>query len=251
MREIRKLAALVLTLAAACNGSLKAGPMRPHRLVVPISFFLLLAASCGGGGTEDATPTPTCTTVTPGPDGSLTPTPTPCLVGATGAPPSAEPTGGPVGESWKGTTNITSSAVWPGAGTCRDGWELEFMFGVGSDGTIEGQGTGELTSAPTCPFPITSPSWDHVEIQVLGEETAGGFSLRFALVSFEPAAGATYAGFVAMFGGGTLPLVGSPVAVAVSGTSGTGQGMWQIGSAAETASGKVEVTCVNCEVAVG
>jgi hypothetical protein len=113
---------------------------------------------------------------------------------------------------------------------------------VGPDGTIAGQGTGELTSAPTCPFPITSPSWDHVEIQVLGEETASGFSLRFALVSFEPADGATYAGFVSMFGGGTLPLVGSPVVVAVTGTSGTGQGVWQIESAAESASGTVEVS---------
>jgi hypothetical protein len=211
-----------------------------HRFVVAISL-VLLAASCGGGGTEEAAPSP-CATVTPGPDGSPTPTPTPCLVGATGAPPSGEPTDEPVGESWKGTANVTSAAVWPGAGTCRDGWELEFTFGVGSDGTIAGQGTGELTSAPTCPFPITSPSWDHVEIQVLGEETASGFSLRFALVSFEPADGATYAGFVSMFGGGTLPLVGSPVVVAVTGTSGTGQGVWQIESAAESASGTVEVS---------
>lgn len=225
--------------------------MRLHRFVVAISLFLLLAASCGGGGTEEATPTPTCTTVTPGPDGSPTPTPTPCLVGATGAPPTAEPTGEPVGESWKGTANVTSSAVWPDAGTCRDGWALEFTFGVGSDGTIDGQGTGGLTSAPTCPFPITIPSWDHVEIQVLGEETAGGFSLRFALVSFEPADGATYAGFHSMFGGGSLPLVGSPVVVAVSGTSGTGQGMWQIEASASSANGTITIECVTCEEAVG
>ncbi|MGQ0669418.1 MAG: hypothetical protein ACT4PO_07065 [Actinomycetota bacterium] len=102
--------------------------MRLHRFVVAISLFLLLAVSCGGGGTEEATPTPTCTTITPGPDGSPTPTPTPCLVGATGAPPSAEPTGEPVGESWKGTANVSSSAVYPDAAssTCRDdGWELE------------------------------------------------------------------------------------------------------------------------------
>ena len=213
------------------------------RLAVAISL-VLLAASCGGGGgtgTEEATPSP-CVTVTPGSDGSPTPTPTPCpVIDATGSP-SAEPTDEPTGESWKGTANVTTSAVWPGAGTCRDGWELEFTFGVGSDGTIEGQGTGELTSAPTCPFPITSPSWDHVEIQVLGEEIGGGFSLRFALVSFEPADGATYAGFVSMFGGGTLPLVGSPVVVAVTGTSGTGEGMWQIEAAAESASGTVEVS---------
>lgn len=235
---------------------LEAGAMRLHRFVVAISLFLLLAASCGGGGTEEATPTPTCTTVTPGPDGSPTPTPTPCLVGATGAPPTAEPTGEPVGESWKGTANVTSSAVYPeGGGTCRDGWELEFTFVASAEGTINGQGTAELTSTPTCPFPITSPSWKHVEYQVLGEETAGGFTLRFALGAWEPADGANWAGFSSMFGLPALPSGGPPVVVAVSGTSGTGQGMWQFQSgtppATYSANGTITLECVSCEEAVG
>ncbi len=231
--------------------------MRLHRFVVAISLFLLLAAGCGGGGTEEATPTPTCTTVTPGPDGSPTPTPTPCLVGATGAPPSAEPTGEPVGESWKGTANVTSSAVYPeGGGTCRDGWELEFTFVASPEGTIDGQGTAELTSGPTCPFPINDvPSVAHVEYQVLGEETSGGFSLRFALATSGFAYGATLAGFFSIFSVPASPSGGPPVAVAVSGTSGTGQGMWQFQSgtppATYSANGTITLECVSCEEAAG
>lgn len=160
------------------------------------------------------------------------------------------------GEVWKGTANVTSSVVvYTGGGTCRDGWELEFTFVASAEGTIDGQGTAELTSAPTCPFPITSPSWNHVEYQVLGEETAGGFSLPFALGAWEPADGANWAGFSSMFGLPALPSGGLPVAVAVWGTSGTGQGVWQFQSgtpsATYSANGTITLECVNCEEAVG
>ncbi len=192
----------------------------------------------------------------PGPDGSPTPTSTPCVVGATEAPPTAEPTAAPVGETWKGAALINSSAVNPNAdnSTCRDGRELEFAFVTRTEGTIEGQGTAELTSAPTCPFPISSPSWKHVEYQVLGEEDGGGFSLRFALVGFEPADGTTWAGFTSMFGIPRMPSGGPPVAVAVSGTIGTGQGAWQVESgtppATYEANGTIRLECVTCEEAV-
>jgi hypothetical protein len=219
-----------------------------HRIVIAISL-VLLAASCGGGGTEVATPSP-CTTVTPGPDGSPTPTPTPCpVVDATGEP-SAEPTGELVGESWEGTATIASSAVYPeGSATCEDGWELEFTFVATVEGTIGGEGTAEQSSGPTCPFPI-GPSLTHYEYQVLGEETAGGFSIRFALGTFGPAGGAEYAGFVSMFGFPAPPSGGPPVSVAVSGTSGTGQGAWQFESgnppATYSANGTITIECVTC-----
>jgi len=123
---------------------LKEGAMRPHRLVVAISFFLLLAASCGGDGTEEATPTPTCTTVTPGPDGSLTPTPTPCLVGATEAPPTPEPTDEPVGEVWEGTTSSIVTADGPG-GPCGNPVRIQgtVQLLVAGDGSVTG--TYDLT----------------------------------------------------------------------------------------------------------
>lgn len=163
------------------------------------------------------------------------------------------------GETWKGTANITSSAVYPDGSTCRDGWKLEFTFGVSPEGTIEGQGTAELTSGPTCPFPIIVPSFEQLEYQVLGEETAGGFSLRFAQAHFELAPGATNAGFFSMFqfdNTGQSPSGGPPVFVAVSGTSGTGQGMWQFQSgitpqATYSANGTITIECVTCEEAVG
>jgi hypothetical protein len=230
---------------------IEAAATRRHRFVVAISL-VLLAASCGGGGTEEATPSP-CATVAPGPDGSPTPTPIPCPADAGGAP-SAEPTGELVGESWEGTATIASSAVYPeGSATCEDGWELEFTFGATAEGTIDGQGTGELTTPPTCSFPINDvPTVAHVEYQVLGEETAGGFSLRFALAtSGFPNAGATLAGFFSIFSVPASPSGGPPVSVAVSGTSGTGQGAWQYESgnppATYSANGTIRIECVTCE----
>jgi hypothetical protein len=159
-------------------------------------------------------------------------------------------------QCWEGTANIASSAVYPeGSATCEDGWELEFTFVASTEGTIDGQGTAELTSGPTCPFPI-GPSLEHHEYRVLGEETAGGFSIRFALGNFGPAGGAEYAGFSSMFGNPAPPSGGSPVSVAVSGTSGTGEGRWQFESgnppATYSANGTITIECVaSCEEAVG
>jgi hypothetical protein len=171
------------------------------------------------------------------------------------------------GKVWKGKARVTSSVVYPGPAspTYRDGWELEFTFVVGSDGTIEGQGTAELTSAPTCspigwcppPAMVASSSLTHIEYQVLGEETEAGFSLRFGRVRFDESIHkATVAGFASMFGAGwRSPSGGTPVFVAVSGTSGTGQGMWQFRSgnppATYSANGKITLECVTCEEPVG
>jgi hypothetical protein len=223
---------------------LEAAAMRRHRFVVAISL-VLLAASCGGGGTEVARPSP-CTTVSPGPDGSPTPTPTPCPADAGGAP-SAEPTGELVGETWEGTADVTSLVVYPGPdATCQDGWLLEFTFVASAEGTVEGQGTGDLTTPPTCSFPIDASSvMTHVDYQVLGEETAGGFSLRFALLEIN--AGAQLAGFFSIFDVPASPTGGAPVSVAVSGTSGTGQGTWQFESTATySANGTITIECVTC-----
>jgi hypothetical protein len=160
------------------------------------------------------------------------------------------------GEVWEGSANITSSAVYPeGSGSCQDGWELDFTFGVSDEGTIEGQGKADLTSGPTCPFPV-GPSYELYEYRVLGEETVGGFSIRFALETFGPAGGAEYAGFVSMFGFPAPPSGGPPVSVAVSGTSGTGQGSWRFESgnppATYSAKGKITIECVaSCEESAG
>lgn len=159
-------------------------------------------------------------------------------------------------QCWKGTANIASSAVYPeGSGSCQDGWELDFTFGVSDEGTIEGQGKADLTSGPTCPFPV-GPSYELYEYRVLGEETVGGFSIRFALETFGPVGGAEYAGFVSMFGFPAPPSGGPPVSVAVSGTSGTGQGSWRFESgnppATYSAKGKITIECVaSCEESAG
>ena len=152
---------------------------------------------------------------------------------------------------WKGTAVVTSTAVYPqGGGTCRDGWKLDFAFTESAEGTIDGQGTAELTSGPTCPFPINDvPSAAHVEYQVLGEKTAGGFSIRFALAAPGFSNGATLAGFFSIFDVPASPSGGPPVAIAVSGTSGTGEGTWQYLSevpppAVYSAEGTLQVTCV-------
>jgi hypothetical protein len=170
----------------------------------------------------------------------------------------ARDAGNALPECWKGSAKITSSAVYPDAAsnTCRDGWKVEFAFAASPEGTIDGQGTAELTSGPTCPFPTTGvQSWEHVEFRVLGEETSGGFSLRFALGAWKPADGATLAGFGSMFGNPALPSGGPPVVVAVSGTSGVGEGMWQFQSgnppAAYSANGTIAIECATCEEAVG
>lgn len=80
-------------------------------------------------------------------------------------------------------------------------------------------------------------------------------SLRFALVGWEPADGAEYAGFVSMFGLPALPSGGPQVAVVVAGSSGTGQGMWQFQSGnppvTYSANGTITIECVTCEDAVG
>jgi hypothetical protein len=209
---------------------------RRHRFVVAISL-VLLAASCGGGETELATPSP-CTTVAPGPDGS--PTPTPCPADEDGAPGA-----GAAGESWKGTApNVATSSRNPEA-SCRDSWELEFTFVVSAEGTIDGHGTADLTSTPTCNFPIDPiPFIDHHEYQVSGEETADGFSIRFGpLLSKEPADGTEVGGLPSIYADET------PVELTVSGSSGTGQGMWrfQSGVATLTADGTVTLECVSCE----
>ena len=122
----------------------------------------LLAASCGGAGSEKATPSP-CATVTPGSDGSPTPTPTPCPA-----------VGAETREVWTGTApNSATSSRNPEA-ACQDSWELEFTFEVSADGTIAGEGTADLTSEPTCNFPIDPVPWiDHHEYSVSGQETAG------------------------------------------------------------------------------
>ena len=231
----------------------EAAATRRHRFVVAISL-IVLAASCGGSGTEVATPSP-CVTVTPGSDGSPTSTPTPCPAGALGAEPTAEPGVAPAGESWQGTADLTSLVVYPGPdATCQDGWVLEFTFVASAEGTIEGQGTGDLTTPPTCSFPINDvPSIAHVEYQVLGEETAGGFSIRFALATSGFTQGATLAGFFSIFSVPASPTGGPPVSVAVSGTSGTGEGAWQYGSgnppATYSANGTITIECVTCEAA--
>lgn len=161
------------------------------------------------------------------------------------------------GEVWKGQAKISSSVVYPGPSrpTCRDGADLEFTFVASADGAIRGNGTAELTSAPTCPFPINAGSWKHVDYEVLGEKTATGFSLRFAAGAWQPPGGINWAGFVSVFGVPALPTGGAPVAVNVSGTRGTGQGMWQFQSgnppATYSASGPVTIECVQCEEPVG
>lgn len=212
--------------------------------------LVLLAASCGGGTTVEVAPS-LCATVSPGPDGSPTPTPTPCPAGATGAP--NETTGELAGESWEGTAEVTSLVVYPGPdATCQDGWDLEFTFVASVDGTIDGVGTADLTTPPTCSFPINDvPTVAHVEYQVLGEASAGGFVLRFALAtSGLPNAGATLAGFFSIFSVPASPTGGPPVGITVSGTSGTGQGAWLFESgnppAAYSANGTILIDCVTC-----
>jgi hypothetical protein len=196
---------------------LESAATRRRRFVVAISL-VLLAASCDGGATEVAN----------------------------------ETTGALVGESWEGAADVTSLVVYPGPdATCQDGWLLEFTFVASAEGTIDGQGTGELTTPPTCSFPIGDvPSVSHVDYQVLGEETAGGFSLRFALATSGVSQGATLAGFFSIFDVPASPTGGAPVSVGVTGTSGTGQGAWQFESgnppATYSANGTITIECVTC-----
>ena len=218
--------------------------MRRSSIVVAISL-VVLAASCGRGGTEEATPSP-CATLTPGSDGSPTPTPTPCpVVDATGSP-SGEPTDEPVGEVWEGTApNIATSTRYSPQAACQDSWALEFTFTVSAEGTIDGRGTADLTSTPTCNFPIDPvPFIDRHEYQVSGEETAGGFSIAFSDVRKSPADGTEVGGLPSIY----AELGGPPVVIAVSGNSGTVEGRWraQSGLSTLTANGTVTVECESC-----
>lgn len=146
---------------------------------------------------------------------------------------------------WEGTASITTSSVNPEA-SCQDGWDLKFTFGVSAEGTIDGQGTAELASTPTCSFPIDPVPWiDHHEYQVFGEETANGFSIRFSGVRKTPANGTEVGGMPSIY----AEAGAQPVEIAVSGNSGTGQGMWQFqsGVATLTANGTITLECVTCE----
>ena len=163
----------------------------------------------------------------------------------------------PTTDVWSGTTTVTSTVVYPGPdmATCRDSWDLKFNFVVGAQGTISGSGTGDLASPPDCSFGpgMASQSIQHAEISVLGEKTASGFSLRFALVNWGPAGRATVAGLASVFGGGRIPTGGqAAVSIAVVGKSGSGQGTWQIQSgnppATYSANGAVTVVCPTCDV---
>lgn len=194
--------------------------MRLHRFVVAISLFLLLAASCGGGGTEEATPTPTCTTVTPGPDGSPTPTPTPCLVGATGAPPTAEPTGF-TGEVWEGTYRGVV-----GVEGCQTEFEGTFGIAVDADGiaTMEGIGTtGGICAGQNVP-PFTS------DFVAIGERTSSGFRFTDATP----------------YGPGQISFT-----IAVTGDEGTGHFQGPTYGGGATATVDFEVTCLTCGVPGG
>ena len=206
---------------------------KPRRFIVAISLTLL-AASCGGGGgtgTEEGTPSP-CVTVTPGQDGSPTPTPCPAV-------------GAETGVVWKGTApSIATSSRNPEA-ACQDSWSLEFTFEVSADGTIEGQGTADLTSEPTCNFPIDPVPWiDHHEYSVSGQETAGGFSIGFSGVRKLPTDGTEVAGMPSIY----AEAGGQPVEIAVAGTSGTGEARWRIesGVVTLTANGTITLECVSC-----
>ena len=177
--------------------------------------LLLLAASCGGTTVEVAPSL--CATVTPGPDGSPTPTPTPCPAGATGAP--NETTGELAGESWEGTAEVTSLVVYPGPdATCQDGWDLEFTFVASVDGTIDGVGTADLTTPPTCSFPINDvPTVAHVEYQVLGRLLRVASSFDSHSRPRVPERRRDLGGFFSIFSVPASPTGGPPVGITVSG----------------------------------
>jgi hypothetical protein len=148
---------------------------------------------------------------------------------------------------WKGSAEVTSFVQYPeGSANCEDGWELAFTFAADAQGTIQGTGTADLSAGPTCTFPV-GPAVQHVEYLVSGERDATGFSLRFTLGTWTPSGNeAFYAGAPAMWSG--YPGCPAPVSIAVSGSSGTGQGTWrcQSGSPPATygASGPFEAECV-------
>jgi hypothetical protein len=157
----------------------------------------------------------------------------------------ARDAGNALPECWKGTANVATSSANPLA-SCQDGWELEFTFGVSAEGTIDGQGTAVLTSTPTCNFPIDPvPFIDRHEYQVSGEETAGGFSIRFSGVRKTPANGTEVGGLPSIY----AEAGAQPIEIAVSGNTGTVQGMWryQSGVATLTANGTITLECVTCE----
>ena len=154
------------------------------------------------------------------------------------------------GDVWKGAAKVSSYVNYPeGSATCKDSWAIKFAFSASDEGTIEGQGTAELTSGPTCTFPV-GPAVQHVEYLVKGEKTTDGFSVRFELGTWQPDSGeAFYGGVAAMWSG--YPGCSAPVEVTVSGNSGTGEGAWKCQSgnppATYGANGTFELTCVSCK----
>jgi hypothetical protein len=220
------------------------------RLTTSVAVFALAAVACGGGAGGQAAPTTSCATLVPGADGSPSPTTTPCVLGATGDPTTSPGGTTASGEDWQGHADISSSAVYPNGDTCRDGWTLTFGFSVDADGKVHGAGTADLTSDPVCPFPITAGSWMHVNYNVLGDRSANAVDVHFAMVSYEPVTGVTWAGFHAVFGSPAVPEGGPPVTISIVDQGGHGQGSWQFESgnpaAVYSATGPVSIACTGC-----
>jgi hypothetical protein len=218
--------------------------MRAGLLTILVTAVLL--AACGGTDDGDpATPTPDCPTVVPASGAS--PTATPCVAAAVDATLTTVPATAAVDAEWEGEGDISSSVVYPaGSATCEDGWALAFSFTVDAQGEVTGEGTADLTSAPACTFPITAASLQQVEFRVLGRRD-GAFNLRFALVSYEPANGVNWAGFVSVFGLASPADGGPPVSVSVSEGEGESQGSWEFQSgtppATYSASGPISIRC--------
>lgn len=148
---------------------------------------------------------------------------------------------------WRGSADVSSFVEYPaGSASCQDGWKVALTFVADAEGTVKGQGTADLTSGPTCTFPV-GPAVQHVEFLVAGKRDATSFSLEFSLDTWSPTGNeAFYAGAPAMWA--AVPGCPAPVSIGVSGAAGTGQGMWQCQSgsppATYGASGTFEVECV-------
>lgn len=227
---------------------------RAARLTIALVLGLLVGA-CGGGAVDSAAPTASCSTTGPGTD--VSPSPTCIVVAATPqltAGPSAPEA---VVEEWVGSADVSSTVLYPGPNrdSCVDGWTLTFAFSVDGEGKLQGSGTSALSSPPVCPFMVgTDPaalSWRSTEYTVLGNRSATGVDLRFALVGFEPPTGATIAGFAAMFGSQAVPEGGPPVSIPIVNRAGEAEGSWQFQSgnpaAVYSASGPFSIECTSCE----
>jgi hypothetical protein len=153
-------------------------------------------------------------------------------------------------ECWKGTAQISSYVTYPkDGGTCTDAWALEYTFAKDADGVVDGRGTAELASGPTCPFPM-GPPVRHVDYRVRGEADADGFSIDFHLADVQRTGNeGFYAGMVSVWS--EVPGCPDPVEFTVSGNVGTGDGTWQCQSGSPPATygahGAFEITCVTCE----